>query len=96
MQQFNDLLTIKKISPTGLFKNHKGPQVFRTILTRVLERLEPFNINLGISHELPGTRGSAEMWVAADLCGFQLGRVSPSHRVGDLLQDQSHSVRILL
>lgn len=34
--------------------------------------------------------------MAADLCGFQLGGVSPSHRVGDLLQNQSHSVGILL
>lgn len=34
--------------------------------------------------------------MAADLCGFQLGGVSPSHRVGDLLQDQSHAVGILL
>lgn len=34
--------------------------------------------------------------MVADLCGFQLGGVSPSHRVGDLLQDQSHPVGILL
>lgn len=34
--------------------------------------------------------------MTADLRAFQLGRVSPSHRVGDLLQDQSHSLGILL